>query len=312
MIVNVNVIEIIRNLLCGKKDELELTIEKQKIALRDRLNEINSLKDSIIINKKELDKANLRYSEEVDKVMVLEDELKELKENIFKFEKLEEYADIWNDKHSQVTINYKGRTFPGTTKAMNVPLQLFITPHDPYIISDVDKYNLAVTDPTKCDDAIFNIYKFTRNNPRNPYRYAYDSASVGIAEFWMFPFELRYAGKGDCDDWGNELASYLIAAGVPNFRVRCAAGNCRGYNGGGHLTTYVLADDMKTWYHINSTTPPKMLKANKLSELPTSNDENDLIGLKTYWFSYNDQYAWSDFEGSKSDSDKLKKIIEIE
>lgn len=611
-----NIIEYIRDLLCGKKDELELRIEQQKKVLRDRLNEINSLKDSIIAKDNAIEDVNKLYNMTIDKRMALEVELEQLKTNIFKFEKLEEYAEIWNSKHSKAILTYKGRLFPNSKKIMNVPLQVFITPHDPVIISDIDKYNLTVTDPVKCDDAIFKIYKFTRNNPRNPYRYAYDSVTVGVPEFWMFPFELRYAGKGDCfpedtllldesgelvfikdisigdkifggsgeivtvknkwdrgekkilhiqlnngdilrlsdkhklivaktkhayrkgefvekkahqlnigdslphpdklnfkktisfeletaklfglyiadgwvrgnrvtiagrdgkkkeqqkiwikeycdkrdidyilheryitiksshlatqikkifgtgssnksiqnlnfdietataildgwkadatervneltystinpgltialrilwricgyqvaikkidkhggfgvnpiyritvhrkktkrvviksitesepeycydisttdglvylpqydiitrqcDDFGNELASYLIAAGVPGFRVRCAAGNCRGYNGCGHLTTYVLADDMKTWIHCNSTMPPKMLKARKLSDLPTSKDEKDLIGLKKVWFSYNDQHAWSSFEGTKQDLERLKKIMNI-
>jgi hypothetical protein len=107
--------------------------------------------------------------------------------------------------------------------------------------------------------------------------------------------------KGDCEDYGNSLASHLIAAGVPHFRVRAVCGNCWGYNGSGHLTVYVLGDDLKTWYHINSTSTGS--EYSNLTQCPKSNDPNDLIGIKDVWFSYNDQYSWSVFESVYSEDD---------
>lgn len=274
--------------------------------------DINALKETI--HQKELEYAKLMEQKEGDNSLVqeLNDQISELKTELALLEaandqaiKLAEFEKIWDSNHTKSLITYQGRTFPNSKNYISVPLQVFVTPGDPVIMKDIIKYNLKIIDPVNCNDQILNIYKFTRTNPSNPYRYKYDEATIGFPEFWMFPFELRNAGAGDCDDWGIELASYLIAAGLPSFRVRCVAGNCRGYDGAGHLTVYVLADDMKTWYHLNSTTPISMITAKKLTELPDAKDKNDLIGIASVWFSFNDKNAWSDFEGSKTDAAKL-------
>lgn len=226
---------------------------------------------------------------------------------------LQEQRDFWNSKYPKAYITYKGRYAPmSTTIRTEIPVQLFVTPKDPDIITDVINNNLLVSDPANCDDTILKIYKHTRTKPSNPYRYVYDQENVGVPEFWFFPHELRFAKAGDCDDWGNELASYLIAAGVPRFRVRCVAGECWG--GGGHLTVYVLQDDMKTWRHINSTTPISYIEnKTSLDQFPTSNDENDSIGIKDVWFSYNDDYAWHEFETAAAEKsyNKFKALFDI-
>jgi len=130
-----------------------------------------------------------------------------------------------------------------------------------------------------------------------PQEYCYDvSTTDGMVYLPEHDIEVR-----QCDDWGNELASYYIAAGVPNWRIRCVIGNC--WAGGGHHTVYVLADDFKTWHHTNSTTPITMLvNVTKLESLPTSNQPNDGIGIKEVWFSYNDQFAWHKFETEITDN----------
>ena len=117
----------------------------------------------------------------------------------------------------------------------------------------------------------------------------------------------------NCDDWSHELVSYLIAAGVPEWRVRVVCGMT--YGGFGHSTVYVLADNMETWIHCNSTTPIHMIKATKLMDLPHTNDLNDRMGIKNVWFSFNTKFAWHSFETSASEDDyekESKKLFKIE
>lgn len=219
-----------------------------------------------------------------------------------KNKELPKEAIYWNNRHPKSEIVYKGRTSPNSNKMIEVPVQLFVQPNDPYIIKDIENNNLYAVN-NQCNDHILKIYKHTRIKPSNPYRYKYDKINIGLPEYWMFPFELRNAKAGDCDDWGNELASYLIAAGVPNWRVRCVVGNVWGFNKGGHLTVYVLADDLVTWIHLNSTTPYSKIKEIKnLYDLPTTNNPSDKIGIEKVWFSYNNQYAWHKFETKIEDS----------
>ena len=230
---------------------------------------------------------------------------------------LKEAEDMWNAKYPIASISYAGRYFPfDKLKKIEIDVRLFITPNDFVIYQDLKNNQLLVSTPTQCNDMIMKIYKHTRTKSLNPYRYEYDEPNLGVSEFWFFPHELRVAQKGDCDDWGNELASYLIAAGVPEFRVRCVAGVT--YNGFGHLTVYVLGDDLVTWYHLNSTNPISMIRTNDLTQMPKHGDENDKIGIKDVWFSFNHVNAWHVFktdtaaESFEKDRQGFLKYIKIQ
>jgi len=214
-----------------------------------------------------------------------------LKRELESINPMEKY---WNEKRPYANVKYAGRYLPMSNKKISIPVPLYVTPLDFEIQNDINANGLRVKNPKSCNKDIVKIYLHTRTKPSNPYRYQYDKDNVGVPELWFFPFELRFAKKGDCDDWGNELASYLIAAGVPEFRVRCVVGNT--WSGDGHHTVYVLADDLKTWYHLNSTTGIKNITQKTLEEFPTSNDSENKIGIKDVWFSFNNRYAWNQFE----------------
>jgi hypothetical protein len=178
--------------------------------------------------------------------------------------------------------------------------------NDSIIEQDLKKHGLMVESPSECNEDIYLIYHHTRVKDINPYNYEYDRVTFG-SEFFMFPFELRQLKKGDCDDWGIELASYLITAGVPEWRVRCVVGRC--VSGVGHLTVYVLADNLKDWYHINSTSSWARVMKNKwgkLEDFPKSGDSSDQMGIRDVWFSFNNKHAWHAFETEASEEDALK------
>ena len=209
---------------------------------------------------------------------------------------LEKVKDYWNNRVPKADIRWTARKLPGYTIQFEVDVRQMITINDSYISKDLKSNGLMVNDPSNCNDDIYRIYRYTRIKESNPYIYEYDNETFGC-EFFMYPYELRVLKIGDCDDWGIELASYLISAGVPEWRVRCVVGLT--YSGGGHLTVYVLSDDLTTWYHINSTTSWMYVenqKWAKLSDFPKANDPNDDIGIKDVWFSFNNKYAWHAFE----------------
>ena len=270
--------------------------------------QLNALKDQITMLEQEntrLAKDNNGYIDKIGENMALIESLNQQIKNLKGENQMQEY---WDNKRPKARIVYKGRYLPMTKTRMNVPVQLFIDTNDIDIISDLKHYNLEVTDPNNCDDMILKIYKHTRTKPLNKYRYVTDIVNVGVSEFWYFPFELRFAKKGDCDDWGNELASYLISAGVPRYRVRCVVGDT--WDGFGHHTVYVLSDDNATWYHLNSTNPYSLISGKtKLSQFPKSDDPNDDIGIKDVWFSYNDKSAWHEFE-TEASAKSFKKEME--
>ena len=257
-------------------------------------------KDTQIENlKTQLQEATITYSEllvEKDKLSL---ELNEYKkkvdelQNIIPDEEVPE-KEYWNTRKPQADIYYRGRTIPLTKEMISNDVKVFITPNDAKIQNDIKKYGLLVKDEKSCNKDILKIYKHTRTKTINPYKYKYDNQSFGIGEYWMFPFELQAMKSGDCDDWSHELVSYLIGAGVPNWRVRVVCGTT--YSNFGHSTVYVLADDLKTWKHLNSTTPISMITQSDLMQMPNSNNSADTIGIKNVWFSFNDEFAWHTFE----------------
>ena len=263
-----------------------------KLVFGERDTQIENLKTQIV------DK-NTAYSEllaEKDAIIMdydnLKRELEIAKENQAEPEQAEK--DYWNNKRPKADVFYRGRTIPLTTEMISNDVKVFITPEDAKIQKDIKKYGLKVNDVKNCNADILKIYKHTRTKQINPYKYKYDNQSFGIGEYWMFPFELMAMGKGDCDDWSHELVSYLIGAGVPNWRVRVVCGTT--YSNFGHSTVYVLADDLKTWKHLNSTTPISMITQSDLMQMPNSNNPADTIGIKNVWFSFNNEFAWHTFE----------------
>ena len=239
--------------------------------------------------------------------------------------KIEKYKEYWNNKHPHKILYYKGRGYLQGYEPDNelnniviparTPLQMFCQPNDPKTIQILKDNNLLCKDPLKCDNLIFEIYKFTRKD----FVYNSDQNTVGLNEYWLYPWEMRQypIDRGhDCDDYANQLASYLIASGIPNWRVRIVCGFT--YSGYGHSTVYVLLDDMKTWIHTNSTS---MIPANVNSiynEWFTQwNDENpnDIdIDPNNVWFSFNNEFAWETFDGESGLvlSEKHRNKFEIE
>jgi len=291
------------NICPENKSPLKLKIEGLNTEIT-RLKDTLSLFNEIVAEKEKTLQDNLIL---IDKQFA---QIREVEDENYRLSYSHPMEQYWNERRSYADIKYAGRYLPmSKVKKISIPVQLYVTPNDTDILKDIKTYGLNVKDPLKCNDDIVKIYRHTRTKPSNSYRYIYDEENLGVPEFWFFPFELRFAKKGDCDDWGNELASYLIAAGVPRFRVRCVVGNTWG--GGGHHTVYVLGDDFKTWYHINSTTGIAYIRGKVLTEFPTSNDSKDSIGIKDVWFSYNDTHSWNEFETEFAEKEFKKEIKNI-
>lgn len=224
----------------------------------------------------------------------------------------EQAKEYWNNKYDKklIVTAFRDRMVheitPGNDPKKKLPIQLYITPNDPVIIQDLKDNNLMVQDIYNCNDDIFRIYNHSRTKKINPYNYESDSEVTGLNDYWMFPWELRQFGKGDCDDWAAELASYYIAAGVPNWRVRVTVGNT--YTGQGHSTVYVLMDDLKTWRHTNSTG-----WAIRSGDMSLNNGVFNLdrgLAIKSVWYSFNNEFSWRSFNGEPSQEflERLKYI----
>lgn len=227
------------------------------------------------------------WSEVIDR---LQDELKQ-------YEPSEE-SKYWNTKYPAANIEYSGRTFGTSKDYIPIDVRLLITPQD-YHIHDILKQNkLYLKDNNDdIDKTIIKIYKYIKNTY---YKYVYDQDNYGITEYWEFPFEIlerkkKYGNAGfDCDSWANFMASFYIASGIPNWKVRVVIGGCQL---GGHSTVYVHSDETNKYHHLNSTYGNNWNTYTKISQYPTTDDAEttDKLGIKNVWFSFNNDYAWHKF-----------------
>ena len=209
-----------------------------------------------------------------------------------------ELKNYWNNKYRIGKITYKGRPLPFSNININIPVNILITPNDPFIIEDLKKWNLYKTgeDP---ETLVPKIYKKIKTDY---YKYAYDRNTWGTNELWEFPFEvreMRKKGKGvDCDSWSHFKLSYYIAAGVPNWMVKVVCGNT---DLGGHSTIYVYSKKDNTWHHINSTYGKNY---SNVKTYPTHDDARngkDKIGINNVWFSFNNEFCWYKFKSDLPD-----------
>ena len=308
-----------------RSERLENIIDKLCIWIKpriylDQIKDIHTMYGSISTLMNQIEQKDLEIKGNLETLKNLDKRVDELKSKIDEIDEFEEFspkfadnpetcldANYWNNKREMKDITYKGRHLPLTKKMIDVPVQCFIQTNDPVIISKINDANLRVINPYNCNSEIMNIYKYTRRN----FLYQSDDKTSGVNEYWFLPFELRAKKAGDCDDWGTQLASYLITAGVPSYRVRCVCGKTN--TGFGHYTVYVLADDQKTWYHLNSTTSITSIRGKRLTQMPKSNNKADRMGIKEVWFSFNDKYAWNEFETSfvQDDFDKMMPRVNI-
>jgi hypothetical protein len=202
---------------------------------------------------------------------------------------------IWDDKHPKAPVVYEGRPLPGTAKAFEMDVRRFIYPPGDVVLDRL----LGSFDPdlglarasVKCGDidaAAWAIQIFVCRI----LRYVGDD-KLGAPEFWLFPAEALGLRRGDCEDGAILTASLCRAVGIPDWRIRVAAGLVnpgRGAEQGGHAwATYLRAD--QTWIALDWCfyADPQTHMDKKL---PIAQRSEYIFGNQI-WFSFNDVKAWS-------------------
>ena len=225
--------------------------------------------------------------------------LKHQQEQIDKFNNDEEkrnfLEDYWNNKYPMAKITYKCRPLPSSKTKISVPVNVFLTPFDPFIIADLKEWGLYQTK----EDYETLVPEIYRNIFKKYYKYVLDEPQFGIDEVWLFPFELRETKKGDCEDWANLQMSYYLAAGVPDWMVRGVAGEC---DLGSHATVYVYSPNRAKFVHLNSTYSSVY---DTLAEFPTHKDAEegrDKLGIKSVWFSYTAKSGFYSFNQEQTEA----------
>lgn len=198
----------------------------------------------------------------------------------------------WDEKWPQAPIIYNGRVLRVGQEKIGVDVRNFITPRDVILQEIVRKYGL---DRGDLNDRAHAVQKFVVSY----LTYKYDSDSQDCPEFWQFPFETLHSEIGDCEDGAILISSLCIAAGIPEWRVKVAAGyvqNSPTAPQGGHGYSIYLADRQDSprkqewvildWcYYEDSRVAPHVK--------PLAKNGGVRNAYKDTWFTFNNELSWN-------------------
>lgn len=196
--------------------------------------------------------------------------------------------EYWNNKWEKRSITYAGRTFSGQTIPIDADVRTFIFSNDSLLKKIIKKYDLKKSTYNEtahaCQKFVIDFMSYETDLKHN-----------GVYDFWQFPFESIACRIGDCEDGAILMASLMINAGIPNWRVRVACGYIKpNVKKIGHSWCIYLADkdngkldwEIHDWCMFEDSSVPsgKKLLASK-------------GGYKSIYtdmlFSFNDEFAWS-------------------
>lgn len=170
-----------------------------------------------------------------------------------------ELARYYNYKYPQQKILYWGRLIPGNPARMPVDVRNFIVPRNhnlEYVLDEL--IGLEKKEPN--DVKAQKIQKWVIDN----LVYVYDNHRIeGQPEYWQYVDETLYLGTGDCEDGAILMASLMLTAGIPSWRLRIAAGwvqTAPTAQGGGHAwCCYLRESDNRfvplDWCYYPDTRP---------------------------------------------------------
>ncbi|MFX0033653.1 MAG: transglutaminase-like domain-containing protein [Candidatus Hodarchaeota archaeon] len=208
---------------------------------------------------------------------------------------MESYGpEYWNTKWERSPIIYRGRALRGEhyNKMISIDVRTFIDKEDEIIRRVIDAKNLRMN---SFDETALECQKFVCEF----LTYVYDDVNVECPEFWQFPFETLQSTIGDCEDGAILTAGLLINAGIPSWRVKVCAGYVQESPTaplGGHAYATYLADRPDTeeglgwvildWCYLAD---PQI----SIQDKPLAKDGGHRNAYKEIWFSFNDEYSWS-------------------
>lgn len=197
-----------------------------------------------------------------------------------------ELAIYYNYKHPREKVRYWGRGLPNNKGRIECDISNFVMKDDDMVKTLVfDTLGIKKSD-TNHDRKSEIIQKWVIDN----LTYVYDQAQHNYVEHWQYPYETLQLQTGDCEDGAILMASMMIAAGIPRWRVRIAGGlvktgNATAPTGGHAWVTYLRESDQKfcilDWCYYPDRSPIHLKSTLKMNK----------NYLKT-WFSWNDKWTW--------------------
>lgn len=194
--------------------------------------------------------------------------------------------DYYNNKWSKAPIVYSGRALRGKKDRIGVDVKNFISTNDELLKDIVNKYSLRKRTHDETAHAVQKwVVKFLT--------YKYDDELNLTPEFWQFPFETLQSQHGDCEDGAILITALMIAAGIPSWRVKVAAGYVRSSPTapqGGHAYCIYLADDGEwrviDWCYYEDSSLP-------INRKPLAKNGGYKNCYGDVWFTFNNEYSWN-------------------
>ena len=212
-------------------------------------------------------------------------------------------ADFWNNKWQQAPITYTGRALRSTTERIVCDVKDFITINDAILEEVIHDYRLGKNSHNATAHAIQQfVVRFLE--------YADDNEASECPEFWLFPFETLQSGIGDCEDGAILIASLMIQAGIPAYRVKICAGYVQESPTapqGGHAYCIYLADTsswnqdwvvMDWCYYEDSDIAP--------SNKPLAKNGGYNGNYQELWFTFNNEFSWNQ-EGLEINAQRISR-----
>lgn len=182
----------------------------------------------------------------------------------------QERAKKWNNKWPKERVTYDAQ---------------YGRPRDPrtflfdrsYLLRDVvQKHKLAGKND---NEAMYKILMYVMGN----LKYTCDEDTKKQVEYWQNPEDTLTLRKGDCEDGAILIKSLSLVAGIPDYKVKIAAGHVKG---GGHAYVVYLRDDDK-WCILDWCYWPNKLPINKRKSFAQEKNYYDI------WFSFNKKFTFS-------------------
>jgi hypothetical protein len=207
--------------------------------------------------------------------------------------------EYWDNKWETAPIIYTGRALRGESykKQIDVDVKAFIKENDAILWHVLNQLDLRKDTPNETALAVQNFVC-------NFLQYTYDDIASECPEFWLFPFESIQSEIGDCEDGAILIASLLINAGVPPWRVKVCAAQVMAdpivapsdTELGGHAYCIYLADRPDSerklewvildWCYLQDPEVP-------IEDKPLARDGGTEGAYRDIWFTFNNENSWA-------------------
>jgi len=208
-------------------------------------------------------------------------------------------SEYWNDKWEKAPIIYTGRALRGASyhKQIDVDVKAFLKRNDAILWHVITQLGLRKDTP---NETALAIQSFVCNF----LKYKYDDLASECPEFWLFPFEAIQSEIGDCEDGAILIASLLINAGVPSWRVKVCAAQVMAdpvfapsdTELGGHAYCIYLADRPESerklewvildWCYLQDPEVP-------IVDKPLARNGGSEGAYRSIWFTFNNDNSWA-------------------